>query len=164
MKKILVTYRLLPEAFSPYQQKYDLIFPTKGSFSENEIVELIPECDALLSMFNMPINKNIIQQGKNLKIISNYGVGFNNIDLDEAKRKNIVVTNTPDPVIEPTAELAFALMSDLARKISLCDKRLKSKENIQWGVLENLGAGLYGKTLGIIGLGRIGKADRKSVV
>ena len=94
MKKILVTYRLLPEAFSPYQQKYDLIFPTKGSFSENEIVELIPECDALLSMFNMPINKNIIQQGKNLKIISNYGVGFNNIDLDEAKRKNIVVTNT----------------------------------------------------------------------
>lgn len=164
MKKILVTYRLLPEAFSPYQQKYDLIFPTKGSFSENEIVELIPECDALLSMFNMPINKNIIQQGKNLKIISNYGGGFNNIDLDEAKRKNIVVTNTPDPVIEPTAELAFALMSDLARKISLCDKRLKSKENIQWGVLENFGAGLYGKTLGIIGLGRIGKAVAKRAI
>ena len=112
----------------------------------------------------MPINKNIIQQGKNLKIISNYGVGFNNIDLDEAKRKNIVVTNTPDPVIEPTAELAFALMSDLARKISLCDKRLKSKENIQWGVLENFGAGLYGKTLGIIGLGRIGKAVAKRAI
>ena len=66
MKKILVTYRLLPEAFVPYQQKYDLIFPTKGSFSENEIIKLIPECDALLSMFNMPINKRIIQEGKNL--------------------------------------------------------------------------------------------------
>ena len=164
MKKILITYRLLPEAFTQYKEQFELIFPQNDSFTEKEILELIPECDALLSMFNMPINKKIIEKGKNLKIISNYGVGFNNIDLEVAKRNNIVVTNTPDPVIEPTAELAFALMSDLSRNISLCDKKLKSKENIKWGVLENLGTGLFGKTLGIIGLGRIGKAVAKRAI
>lgn len=161
MKKILVTYRLLPEAFVAYENRYELIFPQKDSFSKEEILKLIPNCDALLSMFNMPIDKDIITRGKNLKIISNYGVGFNNIDLEEAKNNNIVVTNTPDPVIEPTAELAFALMSDLSRNITFCNNQLKSKENVQWGVLNNLGTGLWGKTLGIIGLGRIGKAMAK---
>jgi lactate dehydrogenase-like 2-hydroxyacid dehydrogenase len=161
MKRILVTYRLLPEAFVSYLNKYELIFPKEGSFSHKEIIQIIPDCDALLSMFNFPITKEIIDYSKNLKIISNYGVGFNNIDLIAAKERNIVVTNTPDPVIEPTAELAFALMSDLSRNISVCNKKLKSNENIKWGVLENLGVGLWGKTLGIIGLGRIGKAVAK---
>lgn len=97
--------------------------------------------------------------GKSLKIISNFGVGYNNIDIAYAKERGIVVTNTPDPVVEPTAELAFALMSDLARRVSECDAKLKRRDDgLKWGVMENLGVGLWGKRLGIVGLGNIGKA------
>ncbi|MBO7627860.1 MAG: dihydrofolate reductase, partial [Paludibacteraceae bacterium] len=104
---------------------------------------------------------DIIDAGARLKIISNFGVGFNNVDIDYAKSKGIVVTNTPDPVVEPTAELAFALMSTLSRRIAECNRKLHTKDSIRWGVMENLGTGLYNKTLGIVGMGRIGQSVAK---
>lgn len=117
------------------------------------------ECDALLSMFNFVIDKEIIDAGKQLKIISNFGVGFNNVDFEYAREKGVMVTNTPDPVVEPTAEMAFALMLATARRVAECDRKLRdAASGLKWGVMENLGVGLYGKTLGIVGLGRIGKS------
>lgn len=156
--KILVTYNLSRYNSSDISEGCDHLFPTDKTFSKEEIIEKIGDCDALLSMFNLPIDKEIIDAGKNLKIISNFGVGFNNIDIEYAKTKGIAVCNTPDPVIEPTAELAFALMSDLSRRVSEYNRKLQYKEPIKWGVMENLGTGLYNKTLGIIGMGRIGQA------
>ena len=156
--KILVTYNLSRYCPPDIAGGCDLIFPTEKTFSKEEIMRKIGDCDALLSMFNLPIDKEIIDAGKSLKIISNFGVGFNNIDIKYAQSKGIAVCNTPDPVIEPTAELAFALMSDLSRRVSECNRKLQYKEPIQWGVMENLGTGLYNKTLGIIGMGRIGQA------
>lgn len=156
--RILVTYNLSRYCPPDIAGGCDLIFPTGKSFSKEEIMRKIGDCDALLSMFNLPIDKEIIDAGKSLKIISNFGVGFNNIDIKYAQSKGIAVCNTPDPVIEPTAELAFALMSDLSRRVSECNRKLQYKEPIQWGVMENLGTGLYNKTLGIIGMGRIGQA------
>ena len=99
-----------------------------------------------------------------LKIIANYGVGYNNIDVDYATRKGIVVTNTPQPVTEPTAEMAIALMYAVARRVAECDRKLRTPNAIEWGVLKNLGMSLYGKTLGIIGLGRIGKAIARRAI
>lgn len=157
--KVLVTYALPREGFADYTSEFDFIFPEgKPSFSPEEVVERIGDVDALLSMFNLPVGKEIIEAGKQLKIISNFGVGFNNIDLAYAQAKGIRVTNTPDPVVEPTAELAFALMGDLARRVCECDRKLRQPNAIRWGVMENIGVGLYRKKLGIIGLGRIGKA------
>ncbi len=156
--KILVTYNLSRYCPPDIAGGCDLIFPIGKTFSKEEIMGKIGDCDALLSMFNLPIDKEIIDAGKSLKIISNFGVGFNNIDIKYAQSKGIAVCNTPDPVIEPTAELAFALMSDLSRRVSECNRKLQYKEPIQWGVMENLGTGLYNKTLGIIGMGRIGQA------
>ena len=156
--KILVTYNLSRYCSPDIAGGCDLIFPIGKTFSKEEIMGKIGDCDALLSMFNLPIDKEIIDAGKSLKIISNFGVGFNNIDIKYAQSKGIAVCNTPDPVIEPTAELAFALMSDLSRRVSECNRKLQYKEPIKWGVMENLGTGLYNKTLGIIGMGRIGQA------
>lgn len=157
--KVLVTYNLPREGFSNYLSDFEFVFPIgKESFSKEEIIQQIGDADALLSMFNLPIDRAIIDAGKRLRIISNFGVGFNNVDIDYAQSKGIRVTNTPDPVVEPTAELAFALMGDLARRVSECDKRLRRPKALRWGVMENLGVGLYGKRLGIIGMGRIGKA------
>ena len=162
-KKILVTYKLPAEGFSKILEtnNFELIFPKEKAFSREEIFDKIKDVDVLLSMFNLKVDAEMIDQGKQLKIISNFGVGFNNIDIKYAKSKNIVVTNTPDPVIEPTAELAFALMANLARRISECDKKLRIPGATRWGVLENLGNGLYGKRIGIIGMGRIGQSIAK---
>ncbi len=157
--KVLVTYALPQEGFADYTSDFEFIFPEgKPSFSPEEVVDRIGDVDALLSMFNLPVGKEIIDAGKRLKIISNFGVGFNNIDIAYAKSKGIRVTNTPDPVVEPTAELAFALMGDLARRVCECDRKLRQPKAIRWGVMENIGVGLYKKRLGIIGMGRIGQA------
>lgn len=157
--KVLVTYALPIEGFSDYTSEFEFIFPeNKQAFTQEEVINLVGDADALLSMFNLPINKAIIDAGKKLKIISNFGVGFNNVDIEYAQSKGIRVTNTPDPVVEPTAELAFTLMGDLARRVSECDKKLRRPNSIRWGVMENLGLGLYKKRLGVIGMGRIGQS------
>lgn len=164
-KRILVTYKLLEESFAEVPDNYEFILPTTASFTKEEIVERLPECDGLLSMFNFPIDKDIIDAGgSRLKVISNFGVGFNNVDIDYAQSKGIVVTNTPDPVVEPTAELAFALMSALSRRVTECNRKLHYGDDIRWGVMENLGTGLYNKVLGIVGMGRIGQAVAKRAV
>lgn len=159
--RILVTYKILRESFADAPDNYEFILPSAPSFTKEEIIERLPECDGLLSMFNFPIDKDIIDAGVRLKIISNFGVGFNNVDIDYAKSKGIVVTNTPDPVAEPTAELAFALMSALSRRVTECNRKLQTGDDIRWGVMENLGTGLYNKTLGIVGMGRIGQSVAK---
>lgn len=158
-KKILITYNLPREGFAELTEHFELIFPGNDSFSKEEVLERVAECDALLSMFNFVIDKEIIDAGKNLKIISNFGVGFNNVDFEYARHKGVMVTNTPDPVVEPTAEMAFALMLATARRVAECDRKLRdAASGLKWGVMENLGVGLHGKTLGIVGLGRIGKS------
>lgn len=154
----LITYAIPSDSLVELKKRFELIVPAEGSFSREEVLRLVPNCDALLSMFSFKVDREVMDAGGCLKIISNFGVGFNNIDVDYAKGKGIVVTNTPDPVVEPTAELAFALMSDLSRRVTECDAKLKRGAGIRWGVMENLGVGLWGKTLGIIGLGNIGKA------
>lgn len=133
--------------------------PEKDIFSKEELLQLLPEFDAFIPTFLCKVDRELIDAAsKRVKIIANYGVGYNNIDIHYAASKGIVVTNTPDPVIEPTAELALALMHAVARRVPECDHRLRKDENVQWGVMANLGTSLYGKTLGIIGMGRIGQA------
>ena len=165
MPTLLVTYAIPQESFAEIRDQFEVITPASGSFSREEVLRRLPECEAMLSMFSFTVDRELIDAGAKLRIISNFGVGFNNIDIAYAKAKGVVVTNTPDPVIEPTAELAFALMSDLARRVSECDAKLKRRSGLKWGVMENLGVGLWGKTLGILGLGNIGRAvARRAVV
>jgi lactate dehydrogenase-like 2-hydroxyacid dehydrogenase len=108
-------------------------------------------------MWNFPIDQQLLDAAKNLKIVSNYAVGYDNIDVVHATRCGVVVANTPDPVTEPTADIAMGLMLSLMRRIVDCDNMLRAKE-LKWGIMNNLGTSLSGKQLGIIGMGRIGKA------
>jgi D-3-phosphoglycerate dehydrogenase len=164
MKKVLITTHLLPEGLQELQQQFEVCQPEKELFTEDELIRLIPEYDALISTFVFQINAKVMDAAARLKIIANYGVGYNNIDVDYATRKGIVVTNTPQPVTEPTAEMAMALLYAVARRVAECDRKLRTPNAIEWGVLKNLGMGLYGKTLGIIGLGRIGKAIARRAI
>ena len=118
----------------------------------------LAEADVLVSTFDYPVTREMIASAPHLQLVANFGVGYNNIDLDACRERGIRVTNTPQPVIEPTAELAFALMHDVARRTAEFDRKLRLGQAEPFGVMNNLSHSLYGKTLGIIGMGRIGQA------
>ena len=119
--------------------------------------DIIQDAEVLVSTFDYRVDKAMIDAMPNLKLIANFGAGYNNIDLETCKARGIRVTNTPHPVIEPTAELAFALMIDVARRVSEFDRTVRAGK-AEFGVMRNLSHSLYGKTLGILGMGRIGQA------
>ena len=124
----------------------------------------LEEAEVLVSTFDKPVTREMIMSAPHLKLITNFGVGFNNIDLEACRERGIRVTNTPQPVIEPTAELAFALMHDVARRTAEFDRKLREGKAEPFGVMNNLSHSLYGKTLGIIGMGRIGQALARRAV
>lgn len=157
-KKILVPFNLFRESLSELTERYDVVFPEGKAITKEEALPILHTFDALLPPFAFKVDKDVIDAAANLKIVANFGVGYDNIDVKYATEKGIVVTNTPDPVIEPTAEMAFALMLSAARRISEMDRKMRLPDGIKIRVMGNLGVGLYGKTLGIIGMGRIGQA------
>ncbi len=122
------------------------------------------EAEVLVSTFDVPVTRAMIAAMPHLRLIANFGVGYNNIDLDACRERNIMVTNTPQPVIEPTAELAFALMLCIARRVAEFDHQLKTNTAEPFGVMNNLSHSLYGKTLGIVGMGRIGQSVARRAV
>ncbi len=161
-KKILVTYDMFREGFAEMESRYDVTFPKGHSFTYEEVCEMLPEFDVLCPMFNFPVDQNLIDKGTNLQLIANYAVGYNNIDVTYALQKGITVANTPEPVIAPTANLALGLMIDAARRITECDRKLRTLgASMKVTVLDNLGSSITGQTLGILGMGRIGKALAK---
>ena len=124
----------------------------------------LEEAEVLVSTFDKPVTREMIMSAPHLQLVTNFGVGFNNIDLEACRERGIRVTNTPQPVIEPTAELAFALMHDVARRTAEFDRKLREGKAEPFGVMNNLSHSLYGKTLGIIGMGRIGRALARRAV
>ena len=124
----------------------------------------LAQAEVLVSTFDQPVTREMIMSAPHLQLVANFGVGFNNIDLDACRERGIRVTNTPQPVIEPTAELAFALMHDVARRTAEFDRKLRQGKAEPFGVMNNLSHSLYGKTLGIIGMGRIGQALARRAV
>lgn len=140
-------------------ENFNVIIPNKGMISTNLLDENISDCDAILCTYAFKVTREVIDKAKQLKIIANFGVGYDNIDIEYAKSKDICVTNAPGVATEYTAELTMALMLDIARKIKEND--IKIRENNGTGVInvmENLAYTLYGKTLGLIGIGNIAQA------
>ena len=140
--------------------------PAEGfsRLAAHELYAPLSEAEVLVSTFDYPVTREMIASAPHLQLVTNFGVGFNNIDLDACRERGIRVTNTPQPVIEPTAELAFALMHDVARRTAEFDRKLRLGQAEPFGVMNNLSHSLYGKTLGIIGMGRIGQALARRAV
>lgn len=157
--KILVTYDMFREGFTELEERYDVTFPEGRDFTYEEVYEMIPDYDVLCSMFDFPVRQELIDHAPKLRLVANYAVGYNNIDVAYCLSKGITVANTPDQVTAPTANLALALMLDTARRVTECDRKLRTLgKAMKVGVLENLGVNIEGKTLGVIGMGRIGQA------
>ena len=122
------------------------------------IIDKIKDCEGILTLLTDKIDAEIMDKAPKLRIISNYAVGYDNIDVKSATQRGIMVTNTPGVLTETTADLAFALILATARRIVEADKFTRSGKWKSWGPMLFLGRDVYGATLGIIGLGRIGQA------
>ncbi len=162
-KCIFVTYRIPEESVEPLVKAgYEVIWPEGRSATEEEFVAMAGRCEAILTVFGNRVPDGVLTAGGPLRILSNFGAGVDNINVSLATARGIVVTNTPDQVTEPTAELALALMLSLVRRVAEMARRLRQdKELVRWGVMENLGMTLQDKTLGIVGMGRIGRATAR---
>ena len=160
--KVLITYNIFGELYREILKEFEVTMPPLGveSFTYDEVLDVIGDYDALLSMWNFPVDKRLLDAAHKLKIVANFAVGYDNIDVVEATTHGVTIANTPDPVTAPTADIAVGLMIDVMRGITSFDK-LQRKGNYVKGIMKNLGASLSGKRLGILGMGRIGKAVAK---
>lgn len=128
------------------------------SLTREEIMEGVKDRDALLCLLTDPIESEIMDASPDLKVIANYAVGFNNIDVPAATKRGIPVTNTPGVLTETSADLAFSLLMASARRLVEADGFVRSGKWEGWEPLQFLGTDIHGAVLGVIGLGRIGKA------
>lgn len=129
--------------------------------SKDELLEAVKGRQALLCLLTDPIDSEVIEAGDQLKIIANFAVGYDNIDIVAATKKGIMVTNTPGVLTETTADMAWALLMSLARRIVEADEFVREGRFKRWEPKLLLGYDIHGKTLGIIGFGRIGRAVAK---
>ncbi|PIR66486.1 MAG: D-glycerate dehydrogenase [Parcubacteria group bacterium CG10_big_fil_rev_8_21_14_0_10_36_14] len=164
MKKKIYITRRIPEAgieMLKAKKNFDVkVSPYDRVLSSREIIKNAKGCDALLCLLTDQINGKILDGiGKQLKIVANYAVGFNNINLEDAKKRKIMVTNTPGNLIsESVAEHTFALMIGLAKRMVEGDNFMRHGKYKGWGPMLLLGTDLHDKTVGIVGLGAIGHA------
>ena len=157
--KVLVTHRLLHEAIAYLKEHVDFEVGTQKAFlTKEELIEKVKDKEGILSLLTAPIDKDVMDATPTLKIIVNCAVGYDNIDIEYARRKGIMVTNTPGVLTETTADLSWALILAVARKIPQADVFARAKNYLGWQLDLFLGKEITGKCLGIIGMGRIGKA------
>lgn len=158
MAKIFLTRRL-PEEGLKMLKEHDLeIYEGDAPPSKEEIIEGVKDKDVLISLLTDKIDSQIMDASPRLRIIANYAVGYDNIDVEEATKRGIFVTNTPGVLTETVADLAWALLMAIARRIVEGDKFMRQGKFKGWAPLLLVGGDIHKKTLGIIGAGRIGEA------
>lgn len=164
-KKIFIT-RKIPEAgVEKLKEIFDVeVSPFDRDLTQDEIIKMSTGAQGLIPMITNNINREIIDHITTMQIIANYAVGFNNIDIEYARKKGIVVTNTPDILTEATADIAMALILCAARRIVEGDRLVRKGGFKGFYPTFFLGVELQNKVLGIYGMGRIGKAIAKRAI
>ena len=162
MKKVLVTRKLLRSCEDKASKLFNSHFNSNDElYSQKKLIELSKGYDGILSSLTDKIDKNTIEKlPETIKIISNFAVGFGNIDIEAAKKRGIAVTNTPDVLTDATAEIAILLILGACRRANEGINWVK-KENWKWSSDFLIGKQLTGSRLGILGMGRIGRAVAK---
>ena len=160
MSKVFITREIPEIGINLLKEKgYEVEIGPEEKISREELIEKVKGVDAILSVLTEKIDEEVMESaGEQLKIVANYAVGYNNIDVEEAKKKNIMITNTPGVLTEAVAEHTIAFLFAIAERIVEADSFMRAGKYKAWGPKMLLGADIQGKTLGIIGLGRIGSA------
>ncbi len=142
-----------------HKNEYNVVVRKKKSIiTQREMVKETKQVDALMCMLTDPVKRDVIESMEQCKVISTYAVGFNNIDVATATEKGITVTNTPGVLTDATADIAFGLLLAAARHFIAGDEMTRKGKFIGWDPMLLLGKPVAGKTIGIIGAGRIGSA------
>ncbi len=157
-KKVYVTRRIPDEAIELLEEQFDVeVNPEDRVLLKEELLEKVKGKDAVLCLITDTIDKEVLEAaGENCKIFANYGVGYNNIDIAAATESNVIITNTPGVLDDATADLAWALLMAVSRRIVPADKFTRNGAFQAWDPMMFLGRDITGKTLGLIGAGRIG--------
>lgn len=162
-KKVFVCRRIPAAALQRLNSEVDMtVWPAELPPSRAELLQHVKGCDGILSLLSDRMDAEVFQQaGPQLRVVSNYAVGFNNIDVREAHSRGIRVGNTPGVLTEATADIAAGLILATARRFSESMDQVRNLEWKTWDPLGLLGLDLKGATLGIVGMGRIGMALAK---
>lgn len=160
MDKLYITRKLPEEIVEHLRTKFDVHMWHSESIAMTyeEIKINAKGAHALWTMLSDNIDRALIESLSNLKVISNFAVGYNNIDVEAAKEHGIIVTNTPGVLTETTADLTFALLLATARRITEVEQEIRSGNWTSWSPMQYTGMDIFGATLGIVGMGRIGEA------
>jgi glyoxylate reductase len=157
--KVLITCKLPKEVMGTIKEQHQVqINDEDQPMGRKRLLQSVEDKEGLLCTITDQIDTELLDKAPHLRMIANYGVGFNNIDLRAATVKGIPVSNTPGVLTDATADITFALILATARRVVEGDRRNRAGEFKSWAPLRFLGREVSGKTLGIIGLGRIGKA------
>ncbi len=157
---LLYISRLLPDpVMAAARRQFQLLNdPRDASPSWDAVKAGLREADAAICTLTDRVDASVLAEAARLKILANYAVGYNNIDLAAANARGIVVTNTPDVLTDATADLTWALLLAVARRVAEGDAYVRSGDWSGWAPTQMLGTDVAGKTLGIVGMGRIGQA------
>lgn len=156
--RILVNTGYYRETFSDFPPPLEVCFAQgKPFYPVRELPDVIGGYDVLVIPSLYPISNTLLDRAERLRLVCNLGAGYNNIDVDYARKKGISVCNTPDAVTQPTAELAVTLMAALLRRVAEHDRMIRVRKESLWKYDQLTSHSLEGKVLGIVGMGKIGR-------
>jgi len=156
-KSVVIARELLQAGRELLEAKFDLVDGGLDSNRES-LLEMVPGAAAIVADPTVPIDSEVLDAaGDQLEVVANFAVGYDNIDLDACRERDVVVTNTPDVLTNATAELAVALTYAAARGVTSSEARLRAGEWRGWDPGAHLGLELSGATIGVVGMGRIGR-------
>ena len=169
MPRVFVTRKLPGKALEKLRNYFQIeVWPEYGPPPYEFLLRKVKEVDALVTLLTDKVDRKLLKEAKNLRIISQYAVGYDNIDVEAATEMGIYVTNTPEVLTEAVADFTWALILSLMRRVVEADSFVRSGEwwrlGTGWHPEMMLGTEVYGKTLGIIGMGRIGKAVARRAI
>jgi glyoxylate reductase len=158
--RVFATRRFPERVRAELERSFELeVHDSEWPPERDELLRRSAGCDGLMTMLTDRIDDELLDAaGPQLRVVANYAVGFDNVDLDACTRRGVLVSNTPDVLTEATAELTLALILALLRRIAEGDRHIRRSDPWIWGPNLMLGTGLPGKTLGLVGRGRIGSA------
>jgi len=155
---VACTADLFPEHLERLKEAGHQVRFSEGGTHES-LTPILATADALICLLSDPIGSELLNKAPRLRIVANVAVGYENIDISAAEERDVIVTNTPDVLTESTADHTFALLLASARRIAEADVAVRNGEFPSWGLQQSLtGIDVHGKTLGIVGMGRIGAA------
>jgi lactate dehydrogenase-like 2-hydroxyacid dehydrogenase len=156
--KVLVTREIAAEAIARLKQQFVVVANQKDDpVSPRQLLQKLKGVDGAVTLTTDTISDDVLAKNPQLKIVSNVAVGYNNFDVEAATRRGVMMTNTPGAVDDATADLTWALILAAARGLTFADRAVRAGRWKRWRMMEYLGQDIYGRTIGIIGFGRIGR-------